>query len=162
MTFFDSICNLPEDAFTLNHISIRPIRSDEELWYATVQCQLAPGQSDFVNPSGFSIGRAWLQPEDHVPCLIYKEGQPIGFLLFRHWADDASNSWSYYLDKQHQGHGLGKAAAQLAVQILKSAHPDRPIKLSAEAGNEKAHRLYRGIGFSLSEELDGDDLVFIL
>ena len=48
----------------------------------------------------------------------------------------------------------------LAVQILRAATPELPIKLSTEANNKKAHRLYRSIGFRHYGEMDGDDLVF--
>lgn len=37
-----------------------------------------------------------------------------------------------------------------------------PIRLSTEALNIKAQKLYASIGFVLSEERDGDDLVFVL
>ena len=46
--------------------------------------------------------------------------------------------------------------------ILKAADPQMPIKLSTEADNIKAQRLYTSIGFVKSEEMDGDDLVFVL
>ena len=47
-------------------------------------------------------------------------------------------------------------------KILRAADPEMPIKLSAEAGNIRAQKLYRSLGFTESDELDGDDLVFIL
>ena len=147
--------------FSIKDISILPIRDDYDLWYATVECQLAPEQVDFVNPAGFSIGRAYLHPESNVPCIIRKGTVCIGYIVLRTWFAGKATSFSYYLDKDWQGCGYGKTAAKLAVQILKCAVPELPIKLSAEKDNEKAHRLYQSIGFSLSDELDGDDLVFV-
>lgn len=152
---------LPDNVFSLEGIRISPIRDDYDLWYATVECHLAPGQEDFVNPAGFSIGRAYLHPEDHVPCIIWNGIRRIGFIVLRKWASNNATSWSYYLDAQYQGKGFGKSAARLAVQILKSAAPEQPIKLSTEKGNEKAQHLYRSVGFVLTDEIDGDDLVFI-
>ncbi len=162
MTLKERLDRLPDSRFRLDGVRIRPIRNDEDLWYATVLCQLAPGQEDLVNPAGFSIGRAYLQPETNIPCLILSENAPIGFILLRQWADGSGNGWSYCIDRQHQGRGYGKAAARLAVQLLKAAAPEMPVKLSAEANNAKAHSLYRQIGFILSDELDGDDLIFVL
>ena len=141
-------------------ISIRPIRDDYDLWYAVVECQLSPEQTDFVNPAGFSIGRAYLDPDNNIPCVIWLDDKRIGYIVFRRWCSGNANSWSYFLDKDRQGKGFGKAAACLAVQILKKADPDTPIKLSAEANNKKAHRLYRSVGFRHHGEMDGDDLVF--
>ena len=160
-TLKHNICKLSADAFSLDGISIRPIADDWDLWYAVVECRLAPGQEDFVNPAGFSIGRAYLNPEDNVPCIIRLGEERIGYIVLRKW-NSSANSWSYYLDKDWQGKGYGRTAARLAVQILKAAEPNVPIKLSAEAANEKAHRLYRSIGFRHNREMDWDDLVFEL
>jgi diamine N-acetyltransferase len=145
----------------MDGISILPIRDDSDLWYATVECRLAPGQEDYVNPAGFSIGRAYLHPEPNVPCIIWKDGIRIGYIVLRKWTGTCATSWSYYLDKDWQGQGYGKTAARLAVTILKTAVPEMPVKLSAEKDNMKAQNLYKSIGFLLSDEIDGDDLVFI-
>ena len=154
------IYSLSPDIFSMDGISILPIRDDYDLWFATVECRLAPGQEDYVNPAGFSIGRAWLNPESNIPCIIRKDGIRIGYIVLRNWKDNAT-SWSYYLDKDWQGQGYGKTAARLAVKILKSAMPELPVKLSAEKENTKAQRLYKSVGFLLTDETDGDDLVFI-
>lgn len=63
---------------------------------------------------------------------------------------------------KYQGKGYGKASAILAVNILKSVNPTKSIKLATEENNIKAHKLYESLGFHLSSEKDGDDLVFIL
>lgn len=155
------INSLSPDIFSMDGISILPIRDDSDLWFATVECRLAPGQEDYVNPAGFSIGRAWLNPEANIPCIIRRGSTRIGYIVLRKWTGDNATSWSYYLDIDWQGQGYGKTAARLAVKILKSAMPELPVKLSAEKDNMKAQNLYKSIGFLLSDEIDGDDLVFI-
>ena len=160
-TFQERLDRLPSEVFTMEGISIAPIRDDYDLWFATVECTLAPGQEDYVNPAGFTIGRAYLRPDANIPCIIWRGESRIGYIVFRKWVGSEATSWSYYLDKDWQGKGFGKTTAKLAVQILKAAMPELPIKLSAEQANEKAHRLYQTIGFQLSDEIDGDDLVFI-
>ena len=152
---------LSPEILSAGEISILPIRDDFDLWFATVECTLADGQEDFVNPAGFSIGRAYLNPQANIPCIIRCGETRIGYIVLREWVGSNATSWSYYLDKNRQGKGYGKAAARLAVQILKAAAPELPVKLSAEKDNLKAHRLYESIGFLLSDETDGDDLVFI-
>lgn len=160
-TLEQKIRSLPADSFVLDSIRFRIIQGDMDLWYAVMECRLAPGQDAYVNPAGFSIGRAYLCPDKNIPCVILKETQPIGYIVLREWFDGSANSWSYYLDRDSQGQGWGKIAARLAVKILKAADPSKPIKLSAEQDNRKAHHLYQNIGFHLSGETDGDDLVFI-
>ena len=152
---------LPPEVLSAGEISILPIRDDYDLWFATIECKLASGQEDYVNPAGFSIGRAYLNPQTNIPCIIRCGTTRIGYIVLREWSGSNATSWSYYLDRSCQGKGYGKAAARLAIQILKAAAPELPVKLSAEQDNTHAHRLYQSIGFLPSGETDGDDLVFI-
>ena len=160
----DLIKNIPKDSWQSETVSIRKIETDDDLWYAVVECSILPGQEEFVNPAGFSIGRAYLAPGDNVPCVICKaDGERIGFIVFRKWSNsDPGFSWSYFIDRKFQGMGYGKNAAKLAIKILRTADPKMPIKLSTEALNTNAQKLYRAIGFEKTNELDGDDIVFIL
>lgn len=163
-SFSDKVKSLPIDTWRSETVSIRRIENNNDLWYAVVECKLDPEQEDYVNPAGFSIGRAYLAPQDNVPCVICKsDGERIGFIVLRTWSgDDSGFNWSYYIDRSFQGLGYGKAAARLAVKILKTVDPQMPIKLSTEAFNTKAQKLYCSIGFEKTDELDGDDLVFVL
>ena len=155
---------LPQDTWSSAHVCFRRIQEDEDLWYAVAECKITPEQEEFVNPAGFSLGRAYLAPEDNVPCVICKEdGTRIGFIMFRKWLGATpALDWSYFIDKAYQGMGYGKASARLAIQILRSADPEMPIKLSTEESNTKAQRLYQSLGFTKSDVLDGDDVVFVL
>lgn len=147
-----------------SQVQIRPIKTEADLIYAIFQCRLNEAQKDLVNPAGFSIGRAYLSREDHYPCVICNENaEPIGFISFSKWVGaEQAYSWSYYIDKDYQGKGYGRAAAQLAIHILKTAFPRKSIKLSTEVCNLKAQGLYTSLGFVQAAELDGDDLVFVL
>lgn len=157
-----SLENLPTEAFTYDAISFRPIRTDADLAYAIFDCQLIEAQWDFVNPAGFSIGRAYLQPENHYPCLIvHGDNEPVGFIDLDMWRGQGTAfHWSYYIDREQQGRGYGRKAAQLAVRLFRTIDPGMMIKLSTEAENRKAQRLYLSLGFRKLDELDGDDLVF--
>ena len=159
-TFKESMISLPEEFFTAGSIHVRPIQDDYDIWYATVECTLLPRQEENVNPAGFSLGRAYLHPENYLPCIIWKDNTRIGFILLCRWSDGSANSWSYYLDQNYQGQGYGRAAAVLAIKILKTAEPTMSIKLAVEQSNKKAQSLYRSIGLRENGEMDGDDLVF--
>ena len=166
--FADRLRALPAACFCGEGVVIRPIEDEDDLWYAVAECRLPPEQAELVNPAGFSIGRAWLDPSSNLPCVIAAaDGTRVGFITLRRWGTSEANAqdafnWSYYIDTRYQGRGLGRAAAALAIRILKAAYPDTPIKLSTEACNGRAQRLYRSLGFTLSDERDGDDLVFVL
>ena len=144
-------------------VSIKPIETMDELIYAGYDCRLTEEQKDMVSPFWFTIGRAYLFPEDHYPCVIYSErSEAIGFINLCKWSGDEAYSWSFYIDKDHQGKGYGRSSASLAISILKTVAPDIPIKLATEQSNVKAQRLYASLGFRKAEELDGDDLVYVL
>lgn len=162
MTFYQRLLELPKEYFTAGDISIRRIQTEAEVAEAVVYLELSKEQQEMVNPAGFAMGRAYLQPDNHVPHLIYHFEKPIGFMMLDHWARQCSEevSWSYFVATEHQGHGYGIRAAKLAVSILTSAAPNVPIRLSTEQTNAKAQQLYQRIGFVKTGMLDGDDLVF--
>ena len=113
-----------------SRVRFRPLETEEDLIYACYTCQLTDEQREQVNPAWFSIGRAYLCPEDNYPCLICSEqGEPVGFINLDTWLGEGdAYSWSYFIDKGQQGKGYGKAAARLAIRLLKAADPEKPIK----------------------------------
>ena len=151
-----------EGLWSNERVCFRPLRTEADLIYATMECQLSKEQEEMVNPAWFSIGRAYLFPEDNCPCIICTaQGQPVGFISLTRWLGQGdAYSWSFYIDRDHQGKGYGKSAARLAIRLLKAADPTKPIRLAAERSNEKAQQLYTSLGFRQLAELDGDDLVF--
>ena len=153
---------LSEAHWQNDRVKIKQITTEADLIYAGYDCQLTEEQREMVNPFWFSIGRAYLFREDNFPCVISNErDEPVGFINLCKWLGEGdAYTWSYFIDKDHQGKGYGTQAAALAVRILKSANPRKQIKLATEASNAKAHALYRSLGFELLDERDGDDLVF--
>ena len=154
MSLREKLLRVAPEAWEDEFVRIRPMATRDDLIYAGDGCRLTDEQREFVNPVWFSLGRAYLAPEDHDPCLIENERrEPIGFLCFTAWAD--AYSWSYFLDVRQQGRGYGKRAAQLALRLLRLADPDMPVKLAVEAANTRAQRLYRSLGFRQLPERDG-------
>ena len=146
----------PED-WRNERIKLRPLLTEDNLIYAACDCRLREEQQERVNPAWFSVGRAYLFPEASLPCLIENEqSEPIGFLNLCQWsAESDTSSWSCFIGRRHQKKDCGKTAAQLALHILKTAAPEKPIKLATEA-------LYVSLGFQKLPEMDGDDFVFAL
>ena len=163
-SFSDKIKSLPKEIFTSETVSIRPIEDDADIWYAVVECKVTPEQEKNVSPCGFFLGRAYLNPRNYVPCVICKsDGERIGCITLETWIEENSGfCWSYYIDRRFQGQGYGRAAAELAVRILKAADPCMPVKLAVVPDNIKAQELYKSLGFEKSDEMDGDDWVYVL
>ncbi len=164
MSFRSNLEKLEKDLWTNGAVSFKPLKTLDDLIYVTYDCQLTDEQKDMIEPAWFSIGRAYLFREDNFPCVIRnRNDESIGFINLKKWLSNLPEdtySWSYFIDKDQQGKGYGKKAAQLAIRILKAANPDMRIKLATEKANTKAQALYRSLGFHQLPELDGDDLVF--
>lgn len=162
MSLRSDLEKLADEHWQNAYVKIKPLSTMSDVIYAGCGCQLNDEQKDLVNPFWFSIGRAYLFKEDNYPCIIYNEcNQPVGFIILSKWlAIGDAYSWSYFIDKDQQGKGYGKRAAQLAIHILKTANPNMCIKLATEETNIKAQQLYKSLGFEQLSEMDGDDLVF--
>ena len=157
-----ALMNVDEQFWKNETVQIKPLKTQDELIYAIFDCQLTEEQKEYVNPAGFSIGRAYLCSEDNYPCIIYdNQMKPIGFITLCKWlGEEDAYSWSYYIDRRYQGNGYGKSAAQVAINVLKAADCNKSIKLATEEDNHRAQRLYAELGFVKLQELDGDDIVF--
>ncbi|MCM1098899.1 MAG: GNAT family N-acetyltransferase [Ruminococcus flavefaciens] len=99
---------------------------------------------------------------------------PVGFIVLRciHHTEDTRSwnhfithpprtNWSYFITREHQGKGYGTLSAKLAIRLLLQAAPECPIELTTEQDNTKAQGLYTRLGFEKTDELDGDDFVFL-
>ncbi len=162
MSLRSKLEGLSEEHWQNADVKLRPLSTEADLIYAGYDCQLTEEQRELVNPFWLSIGRAYLFREDHYPCIIETaSGEPIGFILLLRWLGSGdAYSWSYFIDRRHQGKGYGRQAAALAIHLLKSADPHKQIKLSTEARNTTAQALYLSLGFRKLDEIDGEDLVF--
>ena len=162
MSLRSDLEKLADEHWQNTYVKIKPLSTMSDVIYAGCDCQLNDEQKDLVNPFWFSIGRAYLFREDNYPCIIYNEcNQPVGFIILSKWlAIGDAYSWSYFIDKDQQGKGYGKRAAQLAIHILKTANPNMCIKLATQRKNIKAQQLYKSLGFEQLSETDGDDIVF--
>ncbi len=149
------------DRWKNERVKIKPLETEADLIYAAHECELTDEQRELVSPVWFSVGRAYLFRDDFYPCIIYNESNDrIGYICFGKWFGSDAYTWGYFIDKNFQRKGYGKASARLAIQILKEANPEMTIKLATEESNIKAHSLYTLLGFKRLDEKDGDDIVF--
>lgn len=162
MSIRSDLMRLPRAAWANETVFFRPIETEDDLIYAAYDCRLRDDQTELVNPVWLSVGRAYLAPEDHVPCVICAAvGERVGFIdLYRWRGDTPSYAWGFFVEARQQGKGYGKAAARLATRLLKAANGAMPIRLAVEEENRRAQAIYRNLGFRALPERDGTDLVF--
>ena len=145
-------------------VCFKPVVSEEDLIYCCFECELENEQKDLVNPPFFSIARAYLNPNNVYPFIIYDNlGNKVGFICLLKWLGKGDGfSFSLLIDKHFQKRGYGTNSIKLAIDILKTIDSNKPIKIAVEESNKKAQNLYKSLGFTKLDELDGDDLVYSL
>lgn len=131
---------LPAEKWRNDTVYFRKVHSQDDLIYAGFDCKLRDDQVDLVNPAWFSIGRAYIAPDDNYPCIICSSnGENIGFINLDTWLGEGDAlSWSYFIDQNEQGKGYGRKAAELAIEILQSVSGGKMIKVATERSNEKS------------------------
>lgn len=85
MSLREKLLRVAPEEWENEFVRIRPMTTRDDLIYAGDGCRLTDEQREFVNPVWFSLGRAYLAPEDHDPCLIETSaGSRSAFCASRH------------------------------------------------------------------------------
>lgn len=135
-------------------VTLEPL--SEKNFAAVTRLEVAFDQAGFVAPNVLSIAESKVFGY-LVPRVICRDGRPMGFALY----GQDPETQRYYIVRlmigsSHQGQGLGRAAVCLLVSEILSAAGGRSIFLSLVPGNERARRLYEGLGFEATGEVDED------
>ncbi|MFE9689854.1 GNAT family N-acetyltransferase [Micromonospora sp. NPDC005806] len=125
-----------------------------------------PGQAGLVAPVARSLAEAYAQPEVAWPRLIVDDDRPVGFLmgfLDIAWRpDDPSDvrSWLWRLTiaADQQGQGYGRFAVAALAEELRHRGAER-LTTTWVPGPHGPERFYRRLGFRLTGELSGDQVV---
>jgi len=129
-----------------------------------ITLNVAEEQRRFVATNVVSIAQSKIMPE-LIPQVIYHDDEMVGFLMYGLDPDDG-RWWlgRLMIDAAQQGKGYGKAAVRALVERIRSEVPDcRELYLSFVPANERAERLYRGLGFVPTGEADqGGEVVYRL
>ena len=136
-------------------ITLEPL--SEKNFYAVTELEVAFDQAGFVAPNVFSIAESkifgYLQPR-----VVCRRKKAVGFALY---GQDPESQRFYIvrlmIGASFQGQGLGREAVRLLVaEILKTNKGACSVYLSLVPGNERAKRLYEGMGFEETGDVDGD------
>ena len=103
-----------------------------------------------------SLARCYVQPDTpgkFMPYLIVHQGKYIGAFLFRYYGRGC-NLTSFFIDRKHQGKGLGRLAVETYITWVQNHFPKaREIELCVSPENTAARKLYEGLGFQYTGEL---------
>lgn len=131
-------------------------------------CAIAvrPDQEGLVAPVARSLAEAYAQPDVAWPRLIVAGNRPVGFLmgfLDVPWrADDPddvrSGLWRLNIAADQQGRGYGTFAVRSLADEIRRRGGTR-ITTTWVPGEQGPELFYRGLGFRLTGERSGDQVV---
>ncbi|MFC0029720.1 GNAT family N-acetyltransferase [Micromonospora chaiyaphumensis] len=134
-------------------------------------CAIAirPDQEGLVAPVARSLAEAYAQPAVAWPRLIVDDGGPVGFLmafLDVQWrpddpADVRSGLWRLNITADQQGRGYGRFAVAAVADELRRRGTDR-LFVTWAPGPHGPERFYHRLGFRLTGETSGDQVVGVL
>ncbi|MDI9459468.1 MAG: GNAT family N-acetyltransferase [Bacillota bacterium] len=142
-------------------VRLEPITADN--FEECISLTLTERQREFIASNAYSLCEAYAltnhQLYTPMPYAIYHEDKMVGFAMAVYQPKDDDDREDdedvYYLarimvDKAYQGRGLGKAALQKMIDLIKT-FPHGPatcIVLSSNPQNQPAYSLFKSLGFS--------------
>lgn len=119
---------------------------------------VAPEQDEFVASNALSIAQAHFEP-NHWMRAIFAGDEPAGFLLTK---EDRQRPlyylWRFMIDEKYQRRGIGRRAMTLLLDRWRSLGAAEGV-LSVIEENGSAIAFYESLGFRLTGERAGDELV---
>ncbi len=147
-SFAEKLKNADKRLFWGEKVTLKPVETEEEL--------LCVADLKLTNDTD-------LKSQDCLTCIVLCDEKPVGYINFCKWQGlGEASSWNLLICESARGRGYGRDAAQTAARVLKAAEGALPVKLAVGRTNLKAQRFFKSLGYELSEEIYGDDLVFIL
>ena len=121
-------------------------------------------QRSFVSDSAGILARAYAYRENRSQAyVIYNEDLPVGMAMYHDLEDLKAYDFSqFFIDQRYQGNGFGYEAARQILQIMKSDGKYDKVVLCYIEGNDAARRLYEKLGFHLTGDADGDEIIMEL
>ncbi len=140
-----------------SQVSLRPVNSEN--WRDIANLQVTQSQREFVAEPCYYLALCCYGNDWH-PLAIYLGEQVIGFMM---WAVDPADSscWlgGILIDRHYQGRGYGRQAVQRAISMLAQEYGYTDFALSYQPTNLIAKHLYNSLGFSETDEWEGDEIV---
>ncbi|MDQ3547749.1 MAG: GNAT family N-acetyltransferase [Chloroflexota bacterium] len=129
---------------------------------AVVRLSIAHEQHEFVASNADSIADAYVD-RSLQPLAIYAGDELVGFTMYG--LETETGRWwviRLMIDERFQRRGYSRAAMLGLIDLMREQHGCRSMVLGVDAGNEGAIRLYEGLGFSATGEVEHDETIMRL
>lgn len=133
---------------------------DRENFRRAVKLEVNDDQKSFVAPNVFSIAQSKVEPAYNVRG-VYDGEEMVGFVMYG-WDEEESCHYlgRLMVDRNHQGKGYGRAAAEAVIERLRAEPGCRQSALSVNPENRNAQALYESLGFVKTGEVSlGEDIM---
>ena len=139
-----------------NRLSLRKV--DEENWRCGLK--VAESQKSFVADRAVLLARAYAYRNCRSRAFIIYEGDtPVGMALYYDCDELSAYDFSQlFIDERYQGRGLGLAAAEKILSLMRRDGKYKKAVLCYVEGNTAAKNLYEKLGFAETDR-DGDEII---
>lgn len=141
------------------NITLRKITQDN--WRECIALKVKNDQKRFVASNENTLALSYVYPEMN-PLAIYLDENIIG--LITHALDPDDNIYyinRFMIDENYQGKGYGTKALSLLLEELKNDGV-KVLDILHKPDNHSAIKLYKSLGFELTDVKVGDDSVSTL
>jgi len=95
----------------------------------------------------YSLARAYLSLNEHMPFLIEEESRLVGAIRLRYYGHGVGFA-AFFIDRRYQGKGLGRKALEYLISWVREHYPNATeIETAVILDNTAACRLYESLGF---------------
>ncbi|HMQ69385.1 MAG TPA: GNAT family N-acetyltransferase [Ignavibacteria bacterium] len=137
-------------------ITLRKINEDN--WRECIALKVSNDQKKFVasNENGLALAYAHKEMQ---PLAVYADDEMAGFIMYAKDPDDGMYYINrFMIDEKYQGKGYGEKALCILLKDLK-VNGVASVDIIHKPDNEVAVKLYKKLGFKLTDEKSGDDVI---
>ncbi len=121
-------------------------------WEEMIKLKVHEHQIKFVPSAVESLAFAYIKPWDEAldPYIIFYGEVMVGAFYLSYTPQSKDNYWvgGFFIDKNHQGKGLGCLSFERVLEFVQEIHPTcEVISLTVEKDNSVAKSLYESFGF---------------
>lgn len=126
-----------------------------------LKLNVSEAQKNFVADSATILARAYAYRESRSKAyVIYNDIIPVGMALYYDCAElNAYDLSQLFIDERYQGNGFGIEATKQILDKMKSDNKYDKVTLCYIDGNEAAKNMYEKLGFKLTGDRDGDEII---
>lgn len=97
-------------------------------------------------------------------CRILMDGEKaVGFVFYGYWSEeDQYMLCRYMIDVKYQNNGYGKAFLPMVVAQIREQFGCKDVYTSVADENIHALHLYTSFGFERTDDMDGEERVYVL